>query len=547
MRSVRLRLAVALGGVATIALSMFGALALPETAAAEPLADADGPVTAISLEAYFVGEPSWPSTTYPSFALRIELSEAAPVPGDTVDIDLSENLSAAAAPGSILDAQATELATYQVSADSHRISVTYSEATASIVDLDASLAVFVSSDSLVPGGSTVSAEATVGATVFPLSASYTGLAWSENSVVGTWATSPSGSLRFLARPVVEARPEYAAEGGQWIGVGAAEGWPGVLAPVSGTTRVFALAALPADLAGFTVQSAVLVEGVDYTLDEQTSTDGQPVFGISIASPTSGYIVVEQTYDVVSTGPALLEAPNTTLPTAARQVFGGGTRIVSGTVNDHAQGSNGIGGISGLTFFASSGGTASASAMAPAISAEREVTPTTAPAGEAKGTVSLTLTNTGNTPLDVTYTDEVTATASRVAVRDASADSGTTSADAHAVSWSGRLAPGAEATVTYAYDARATGAQVGAVVFSGVGRGAVTSNPLVTAAPEIADAEVSVSALPAETGNASAPPSTALALATTGADGSSAAALVALGVALCAGGLVALRSRRRARS
>lgn len=547
MRSVRLRLAAALGGVAALALSMFGALALPEAAIAAPIPDSDGPVIDLSLEPHFPGEPSWPSTYFPTFALLIDLSDASPAAGDTIDIDLSSNLTAATVPGSVVDAQGTELLTYAVSSDSRRITLTYAEAAASVVDLQATLAVFVSTDALVPGGSVVTADATIGDTVFPLTAAYTGLPWSENSVVGTWETGPTGALRFIARPIVDARPEYAAEGGQWIAVGTAEGWPGVLTPVSGTTRVFHVEQLPESLDGFTDPAAQLQEGTDYVLDEQTSSDGQPVFGISVTTPMSGYYVVEQTYDLTSTGAVLFEAPNADLPAPARQVFAAGTRIITGTVDAHLGGSSGIGGISATTFLASSGGTASASAMQPQMTASRAVTPVSAPAGAAKGTVSLTLTNTGNTALDVTYTDEVTATASQVTVHDATADSGTASADADAdtVSWSGRLAPGAEATVTYAYDARATGTQVGALVFSGTGRGAVSSNPLVTAAPEIADAEISVSALPVETGNATAPPSPDRALATTGADGSSAAALTALAFALCAAGIVAIRSRRRA--
>ncbi|MFJ2369864.1 hypothetical protein [Microbacterium sp. NPDC087665] len=545
MRSVRLRLAVALGGVAALTLSMFGALALPESATAAPIPGSDAPVIEMSLEPHFPGEPSWPSTYYPTFALLIDLTDASPEAGETIDIELSSNLTAATVPGSIFDADGTELLTYAVSSDSRRITLTYSEAAAAVVDLHASLAVFVSTDSLVPGGSAVTADATVGDTVFPLSAAYTGLPWSENSVVGTWETGPTGALRFIARPTVEAHPEYAAAGGQWIGVGTAEGWPGVLTPAPGTTRVFHLEQLPESLTGFTDPAAELERDVDYVLDEQTSSDGQPVFGISVTTPTSGYFVIEQTYDLVSTGAVLFEAPNADLPAPARQVFAAGTRIITGAVDAHLGGSSGIGGISATTFLASSGGTASASAMEPEMTAARSVTPASAPAGEAKGTVSLTLTNTGNTPLDVTYSDEVTATASQVTVRDASASSGTASADADTVSWSGRLAPGAEATVTYAYDARATGTQIGALVFSGTGRGAVSSNPQLSATPAIADAEVAVSALPVETAAATAPPTSDGALATTGADGSSAAALTALAFALCAGGILAMRSRRRA--
>lgn len=545
MRSVRLRLAVALGGVATLALSMFGALALPESATAAPTPGNDAPVIEMSLEPHFPGEPSWPSTYYPTFALLIDLTDASPAAGETIDIELSSNLTAATAPGSVVDADGTELLTYAVSSDSHRITLTYTEAAASVVDLRATLAVFVSTASLAPGGSVMTAEATIGDTMFPLSAAYTGLPWSENGIVGTWETGPTGALRFIARPTVEAHPEYAAAGGQWIGVGTAEDWPGVLTPTPGTTRVFHLEQLPESLTGFTDPAAELEQGVDYVLDEQTSSDGQPVFGISVTTPTSGYFVVEQTYDLTSTGAVLFEAPNADLPAPARQVFAAGTRIITGTVDAHLGGPSGIGGISALTFLASSGGTASASAMEPEMTAARSVTPASAPPGEAKGTVSLTLTNTGNTPLDVTYSDEVAATASQVTVRDASASSGTASADADTVSWSGRLAPGAEATVTYAYDARATGTQIGALVFSGTGRGAVSNNPQVSATPEIADAEVAVSALPVETAAATAPPTSDGALATTGADGFSAAALAALAFALCAGGVMAVRSRRRA--
>ncbi|MFF5626647.1 hypothetical protein ACFY5A_14865 [Microbacterium sp. NPDC012755] len=542
MRSVRSRPA-AVTGLLAIAI-----VALP-TAAVAAVAPSDDvtPVVAVSLEPYFPGEPSWPSTAYPTWALRIDLSDADPVPGEATNIDLSANLTAAAAPGALRDEDGVELATFAVSPDGHRITVTYSAAAAAVVDLQAELAIFVSADSVGPGKDTLTAQAAADGLVFPLSASYTGLAWNPAGTVGTWVPSPTGSLRFLARSVVEAVPEFAEDGGQWIGVGGASDWTGRLAPVSGTTRVFGLDELPATLDGFTDPASLWQDGVDYTVDEQETHDGGPVFGVTVTGSPTGYIVVEQAYDLVSAGPSLFDAPNTALPLQGRKVFGAGTRIVTGSVGGHQGGGNGVGGLSTLAFFAGSGGAASGAPISPALSVDRAVTPDTAAPGETTGRVALTIANTGNTPLDVNVADLLAANDASVLLRDADASSGAVTVDGRAVRWTGIVGPGETLVVTYTFRATASGPRPGTVSWSGNARGVVPRNAEESVEPPVPTAEVTVSARPLVP-EAPTSPGSGSTLATTGSDARAALGLGALAVLLGAGGAALLvSSRTRSRS
>ena len=521
MRAARNRFVVALGVLAALTVSLVAPLTSADSAAAAPVAPAalatDAPVTSVSLEPYYPGEPSWPSTIFPTFAQRIELADAAPVAGRTIDIDLSAHLTAAAEEGAILDAADVELARYEVSADGSRISITYTEHVAAVVDLELALAVLVSADSLRVGGSqTVTGEATVGDEAFALSAQYTGLALNSNGLIGTWRTGAAGELQLVSRGVVESQASFAAQGGQWIGVGSASYWNGSVEPVSGTTRVFAHAQLPEDISTLTAAGAELQQGTDYVLDEQQSHDGGPVFGISIEHPSDGYIVVEQVYDLVQRGAAYFDVPNPSLPVAARPVFGVGTRIVTGTVNAHAAGSANVGGLSALAYLPSSGGTAHATEMHLELSAARNVFPQTAPAGEAKGTVELTISNTGNAAIDVTLTDRATATGAQIELSSPAADLGTVSTSGGAAQWQGQLAPGDVATITYAFAARAAGEATGSVTFAGTIAGASSTGSGATTTAVVDDASVAVSPLPPEEPNPTNPPGSGQHLPRTGA-------------------------------
>ncbi|MFK4850584.1 hypothetical protein ACI3KT_03035 [Microbacterium sp. ZW T6_19] len=549
MRFTLPRLAIAMSGVLLLACAPFTTLV--QTASAfEPSALSavtGSPITEVSLEPYFPGEASWPSTAYPTWALRVELTEPAPVPGGTVHLDLSPNLTAAAAAGALHDDDGVELATYAVSPDGHGITITYSTAAASFVDLRATLGVFVSADSVGPGKTLVDAEATSSGVSFPLSASYSAIPWNSSGTVGTWSPSPSGSLRFLARSVVPAIPDFHADGGQWIGVGGVDTWNGTLEPVTGATRIFGVEELPSSLAGFTDQSAAWRPGVEYTLDEQESHDGGRVFGITVPDPPDGYIVVEQAYDLVSTGAAFFEASNPALPPPAREVFGAGTRIVTGPLSGHENGGDGVGGPSTLAFFASSGGAMSATRLIPALSASRTITPDLATDGEASGLVTVTVTNTGNAVLDVRAADVLSNSHADVELSHAAADAGSATTIPSGVEWKGAVLPGATVTFTYVYGATSTGPPPGSITWHGTVLGTVPRNAEITVEAEIADAEIAIAPRPMTTVTAT-PPGTVVrgALATTGADVPT-AAIGTAGVLLFVGvGAVLLGARKRSK-
>lgn len=511
MRAAPSRLVRLLVGVAAVAaIAIAAPISLPDRAAAtvtEP-ASADSPVASVTLLPHFPGEPTWPSARFPTAALRIDLASPGVSAGETAVVELSEGLTAAAAPGSLTDDAGTDLAHYAVSADGRRITITFSDSAASVVNLEAQLGIFVSSDRFAESGGEITGEATVGETVFPLSLAYPATALSEQNTTGTWlpsagtgtatgtGTEADPALRFVARSFVPADP--GATGGQWIGVSPATGWPGTLALVPGTTRVFAHAERPDVLADYTAADAALALDVDFTLNNADLVNGELGVGVRIPHPKAGVYVVEQTFEVADAGPALFDAPNPELPAGSRAVFGAGSQIGSTSIEAHDSATE-SGAISTLTFLASSGGTASGSPLQPGLTADRTTTELDREPGATDGNATLTLTNSGNSALDATVTDTLVGSGARGEVSSPAADHGSASTDGAGLTWRGRLAPGETATITYSYAAQAARDKPGSLSFTGSASATVAHNNDVQVGADIADDSLVVDALPSKPG------------------------------------------------
>ena len=452
MRSQARTLATrAFTGTALLAALAFG-VASPAAAAPTPTESLTAsPFEDVSLVPYFTGEPSWPSSVMPSFALRIDLETDYAIPGSHADLTLSDGIVAVTAPESITTSDQVPIADVEILDEGHTLRLTYTEAAAGLQDISGTMSVFANATDVTSAGGTITGEAHSGDTTFPLSLPYTAQAWDSMNIVSSWqpgATPTAPQMR--TRSLVVGNPDAGPDGGQWIGVGGVTYWPGWVEPVTGTTRVFALDTLPEHLAGLTDPAAILTEGVDYTLNEQDQFSGSPVTGVSIPNPHAGIYVVEQLFTLDSSGAALFDAPNTALPEAGRAVYGVGTQVASGTVQSHATPGGPIQALSALAFFAGGGATANATASEPALSAVRTV------AAEAEGSgssetatrqVSVTVTNDGNTRLDASL-DETIASATPIAVDAATATTGSTDTTGTSLAWQGTLEPGEHALISY---------------------------------------------------------------------------------------------------
>ena len=507
MRAVRSRFLAAFSGLAVAAFALSGPLAPvaahADTTSADAAPAAPAPletepaIESVTLEPYFIGEPSWPSTIFPTAALRIAWTEAAPVPGDFFSIDLSAGLTASAAAGEITDDAGVPLATYTVSGNGSRITVTYAEAAGSVANLSATLGIFVGTDTAGPTSTTITGNATIGGTAYPLSTPITGMPWSTLNTIGTWTTGPEGAPRFVARAIAESESANAAHGGEWVGVGSTADWPGSLVPASGGTRVFAFDELPGTLAEFSDPTAMLTLGDEYTLNEADSQSGYSVFGVTISEPADGYLVVEQQFDLVDDGGVLFLGPNTALPDAARRVFATGTAVASGTADAHAgTGTDtGVSRLTSLTYFGGSGGTATADAIELGLTLTRDTSVVATGTGTASATTTLTLRNTGNATADVWVSDAVTTAAASALLRDATASLGAATIDGSAVHWTARLSAGETATLAYTADARAMSTSAGSVTFSGSAVGVALSNATLSVPALAPDGTLAVTGLP----------------------------------------------------
>lgn len=507
MRSVRSRLLAAFGGLAVAAFALSGPLAPvaahEDTTPADAAPAAPAPletepaIESVTLEPHFFGEPSWPSTIFPTAALRIAWAQSAPIPGDSFSVDLSAGLVASATAGEITDDAGVPLAAYAVSENGSRITITYAEAAGSVVNLSGTLGIFVSTDIAGPTSTTFTGTATIDGTAYPLSTPITGMPWSTLNTIGTWTTGPEGAPRFVARAITESESANREHGGEWVGVGSTADWPGSLVPTSGSTRVFAFEELPDTLAAFSDPTAMLTLGDEYTLDEADTQSGHSVFGVTVPEPADGYLVVEQQFDLVEDGGVLFLGPNTALPDAARRVFATGTAVASGTVDAHA----GIGTdtsvsrLTSLTYFAGSGGSATSDAIELGLTLTRDTSVLATGTGTASATTTLTLRNTGNATVDVAVSDAVTTAAASATLRDANASLGAAAIDGSTVHWTARLSAGETSTLTYSVDARATSTSAGSVTFSGSAVGVAASNATLSVPASAADGTLAVTGLP----------------------------------------------------
>ena len=400
---------------------------------------------------YFTGEPSWPSSVMPSFALRVDLATDYAVPGSHADLTLSDGIVAVTAPEAITMSDQVPIADVEILDGGHTLRLTYTEAAAGLHDISGTMSVFANSTDVTSAGGTITGEAHSGDTTFPLSLPYSAQAWDSMNIVSSWQPGVTPAApQMRTRSLVVGDPNAGSAGGQWIGVGGVTYWPGWVEPVTGTTRVFALDALPEHLAGLTDPTAALTEGVDYSVNEQDHSSGSPVTGVSIPNPRSGIYVVEQLFTLDSSGAPLFDAPNPALPEAGRAVYGVGTQVASGTVQSHATPGGPIQSLSALAFFAGGGATANATSSEPALSAVRTVAAESAGTGSTETgirPVSVTVTNDGNTPLDARLADTI-ASATPITLDAASATIGSVDTTGSSLVWQGTLEPGQHALVSY---------------------------------------------------------------------------------------------------
>lgn len=423
----------------------------PASAAPGSASTAPTPFANVSLVPYFTGEPSWPSSVMASFALRVDLKTDYAIPGSYADLTLSDGIVAVTAPEVITTSDQVPIADVEILDEGHTLRLTYTAEAGDLQEISGTMSVFANSTDVTSTGGTIIGEARSGDTTFPLSLPYTGQAWDSMNIISSWQPGTTASAPHLrTRSLAVGNPDAATEGGQWIGVGGVDYWPGRVAPIAGTTRVFALDALPEHLAGLTDPAAILTEDVDYTLNEQDESAGVPVSGVSIPSPRTGIYVVEQLYVLVSPGAPFFDAPNPELPDAGRAVYGAGTQVASGTVQSHATPGGSIQSLSALTFFAGGGATANATASEPALSATRTVgseSPDSGSTAPATRQISVTVTNDGTTRLDARL-DETIASSSAFAIDAASATTGSVSTASSTLVWHGILEPGERATISY---------------------------------------------------------------------------------------------------
>lgn len=432
-----------------------GWAAEPASAAPAALApsasQAPTPFTNVSLVPYFTGEPSWPSSVMASFALRVDLTTDYAIPGSHADLTLSDGIVAVTAPEVITTSDEVPIADVEILDEGHTLRLTYTAEAGGLQEISGTMSVFANSTDVTSTGGTITGEARSGDTTFPLSLPYTGQAWDSMNIISSWqpGTTASGP-QLHTRSLAVGTPDAAIDGGQWIGVGGVDYWPGRVAPIAGTTRVFALDALPEHLAGLTDPAAILTEDVDYTLNEQDESAGVPVTGVSIPVPQAGFYVVEQRYALVSPGAPFFDAPNPALPDAGRAVYGAGTQVASGTVQSHTTPGGPIQSLSALTFFAGGGATATATASEPALSAARTVgaeSPDSGSTAPATRQISVTVTNDGTTRLDARL-DETVASSAAIAIDAASATTGSVDTASSTLVWHGILEPGEHAIISY---------------------------------------------------------------------------------------------------
>lgn len=451
-------------------------------------------VTSIALKPYLEGLPDWPSTMFSTFALVIDFVSAAPKPGESVTIALSPGLTAAAMPGTVDDENGRALADFEVLAGGSDVKLTFTEAAGEVSNLEATLAVFANASWLDPNDTTYLAEAAIGSTVFPLSIGYSAETRFPHRAEENWFMSASGLPRFSSLSLFDGQPEDADLGGQWVASGPYESYSAKLLPAPGSTRLFEVAAPPAKAIDYVSPEAELIAGSDYTLDENDEYLGQKVISATIAQPKNGGYAIEQAFDLQDPGAVVMQVPNDTLPAAARSLyFPSIARWIAAADTTAATGSAMQGSISAI-YFVSSGGSATATPAEAALRVYRDIESTQA-AGETDGTVTLTIENTGNVPLQTEVLDSLTGDGARVSLGKANFDSRTSLSSGNEWRWNGVVQPGSEVSVSYEFTAEATSARSGSVTFHGAASGTSTANTQMSAEADFSDEVVAVAGAP----------------------------------------------------
>lgn len=384
----RSALTALLAAALAVGLLASPAQATPSAQAAPPVAGGT-PISEVALEPYLPGEPSWPSSFSPSFALTVVLEAEHATPGGRFALELPDHLVVAAVPGEVVAdvaGKSIKVADYRVDPDGRTVRFAFAPEVHALRGISARVALFANLDDVATDGGTFVGTARSGSNAFPLSVGIGPMSWRITGISSVWVPAPDGeSIRLRIRAVVPGQAGHGADGGQWIGARTADTWPGRVRPVPGTTRLFAHDVLPETTDGL-VDPAAAVPASSYAVAAEGQVPGTVTMGISIPAPRDGSYVVEQDFALETLGePVLPTIPGSTLPQAAQTLFAAGTQVDTASVRDHAASGENTQGSSSLVHFVSSGAEATAAAAPPTTTPPTTTPPTKTPPTTPGGT------------------------------------------------------------------------------------------------------------------------------------------------------------------
>lgn len=527
------------------AIAVAALVAVAPSAQARSLDDA-APVTAVSLVEVVENGGALPSALFPFFMVKASFHTDYAAPGDTFSITLPSTAFAIIPPGSqVLTDDDVSLASLSADASGQVVTVTFNDAVTGLADISGDvyfLEQVTGPPSLSKAGGTLSQTIVAGPSSFDVAAPYTDLSGASDFRYGAYWTSPLGdggdgeTNAFMVNAMVDGNGAAALEGGQWIGFSTDEvlGELSTAAPRCGTTSVYQFATLPGTISGPLSGGVQLTPGVDYTVNCDDTSRGNPAVSVTILSPQDGvFYGVAQGFDVVQRS-TIFPASNPNLPPASQVIPVYAYRWDSASFDQHLAGEGS--GVGAFILLAQASGTATASMTHPGASltlgsapeADVEITP----GGDIVYT--LTATNTGDVAiLDAALVDDLSALMPFAVVRSATASTGSVVMTSSTARWDGTLVPGESIsmTVTIRVNADTAGGTslANLATFEGVAAGAPVAAEPVSVAHRVAS--VPATSEPPQT---SAPPTSTAAgndhgtIAETGSDSAS-LAMVALGV------------------
>lgn len=465
------------------------ALAAPEPAV-QALQDVVAPTPIVSVEAqqYLPGEPTWPSSRTPSFALVIKIAAKYATPGDTFSLELPQGMRAVAEPGTARAADGRALVDYWIDGVTGDVRFEYSAAVEEVQDLAVTVVLFSNLRDTASGGGTFTGIATSGDQSFPLEIAYGGIDSWLSGAAGVWVPSEStGETQLLDRYIVEADPASASSGGQWIGVRGEVDGTGKLRAVPGSTRVFHFADLPLTSGQLTAPGAA-VDAASYELQEDAiDREGLPITGLTFPAPVAGFYVVEQRYVFAELGDPFASIPSDVLPSGQLDLHSVYSGYSTARVADLSGTGGGYQRQTFLDYYVQSEGSGSASPVQTGLAAQRDLAVT-----KSNAKVTLTVSNTGNATLETIVTDELGPELATARIVRAAASDGVVATREGDLDWQGVLAPDAAVTITYEIAAAALGPDPGRVGLQGAATAETPGG--APASADVADAFFAVPAL-----------------------------------------------------